>query len=130
MSTAFDRFLSHFFSSASGFLRPDTPPIGGLVLHARIKGDLVVDGGGQAGGVVDGHLGHAGDGIVPSAQRGGEGDYIAVFQRVDFTEVIAHTPVVVEWGGTALPHSCGRFAPPPLRTVLTPLDVHGFPFTL
>ena len=127
---SFRQISFSFFSSASGFQRPDTPPIGGLVLHAGIEGDLIVCGGGQAGGVVDGHLGHAGDGIVPSAQRGGEGDYIAVFQRVDFTEVIAHTPVVVEWGGTALPHSCGRFAPPPLRTVLTPLDVHGSPSLL
>ena len=36
----------------------------------------------------------------------------------------------VEWGGTALPHFCGRFAPTPLRTVLTPFDVHGSPSLL
>ena len=40
---------------------------------------------------------------------------------------LRNAAVVVEWEGTALPRFCGRFAPTPLRTVLTPFDVHGSP---
>ena len=96
MSTAFDRFLSHFFSSASGFQPPDAPPIGGLVLHARIKGDLVIGGRGQAGGVVDGHLGHTDDGIGPGAQGGGEGDGIAGVQLMNVAKIAVCSSIVVE----------------------------------
>lgn len=127
---SFRQISFSFFSSASGFQRPDTPPIGGLVLHAGIEGDLIVCGGGQAGGIGHGHLCDAGHRVGHGAQDGGEGDGIAGSQCVDLTKIVAHTAIVVEWGGTALPHSCGRFAPPPLRTVLTPLDVHGSPSLL
>ena len=75
---------------------PDAPAEGGLVFHTRIQRDAVLRGGAQAGGVVDGHLGHAGDGVIPGAEGPGEGDGVTGFQSVDLAKVVAHTSVVVE----------------------------------
>ena len=74
----------------------DAPAEGGLVLHAGVKGDLIGGGGLQSADVVDGHLGHPGDGIGAGAQFGGEGDGIAGAEGMDLAEVVAHPPVVVE----------------------------------
>ena len=108
----------------------DTPAVGSLVFDTGLKGEPVVAGGCGAAGVGLQYLFHADHLVGAGAQLGCPGDGIAYLQRVELAKVISDTAIVVEWGSTALPHFCGRFAPPPLRTVRTPLDVHGSPSLL
>lgn len=74
----------------------DAPAVSGLVLHTRIKGDLIGAGGVQAGGVVDRHLSDGAYRISAGTQLSGESDGITGAEGMDLAEIIAHPSVVVE----------------------------------
>ena len=110
--------------------RGDAPAVLPLVPDTGVEGQAVIAGGGGAGGVRLQHLFYRHYLIRPCSQLGGPGNGVPWVQSVQVPKVIPDPPVVVEWGSAALPHFCDRFAPPPLRTVRTPLDVHGSPSLL
>lgn len=112
------------------FYGTDHPAISGLISDAGIQGQPVITAGRRAAGIRFRHFGNAGDGVSSRSQLCCVCDGIACAEGVYLPKVIIHAPVMVEWGSAALSHFCDRFAPPPLRTVRTPLDVHGSPSLL
>ena len=66
----------------------DAPTVLRLIHDAGVQRDTVVRGGGGAAGVVHADLLHAGNGIGPGPQQGGQGDGVASFQGVDLAEEI------------------------------------------
>ena len=73
---------------------PNTPAIRWLIHYTGKQCDTVVSGGLQHRGVGVADLGHAGNGVGAGAHGRSQGDGIAGFQCMDFSEVIPHTPVV------------------------------------
>lgn len=108
----------------------DAPSAAGVAGDAGDQRDAVVRGGRQIAPIIVADFFHSLHFIGAGAQRRGVGDPVAPLQVFDFADGVCGAPVVVEWGNAALPHFCGRFASPPLRTVLTPLDVYGSPSLL
>ena len=87
------------------FHRPDAPTVVGLILHAGIKCNAVFHRGSQHGTIHLADFGYAGNCVGAGPQLGGQGNFVAQAQGVNFPEVAVCASVMTGNTAVAIPNA-------------------------